>query len=1407
MLNNLRSLTRGNLVDTYQVVDSQGPREVLVKRPALQGCLPREEIAALLRQSYFRLQSLKHPNILAPLRLVEDDEGLSVVFPFIPSKELIELSSDTLKELYPALLPQMFNVVDFIHAMGFVHGDLKLSNWLIIKGCGAPRALLTDFDLMTKVGSRPDNRLFGTPEHIAPEILRNEIVLPQSDHFSLGVMLRNLLVPHESSRSRSVRESLESGMTAKPLTETSVQSGLEIFVPIVNELTQSHYQDRPQSLGRLLADHATELGVEVSDSDNRIAWNLVRARYRTHTAHRRGVVSQVADVILNDARISGIPNELIQDLIQASSLTFRKKAKLLRNWIMTSKISRYGEFFFVHLHDARISEFYQIASVINPGNTGQRASGEWQALLRQALRFKVRRQFHKCRAALGQVADYCDLTDNGDAQTLSGAVHAKLAEVYRKLGRPPEAAAHSQAALDSSRLSPRKRCSLMIQMADLHVLGGESQTNWDILNEAFRIAKSSGLDRHRTQIIVKQLWLRYTGGRQANTRERLFRIEELAARLGMHTRRAIAANAVGCMYMSEGQLRRARAVFLDGLRRSRGHVGLSARQALRINLGLVCSDLGLYRSAVRHLTSSLRDLEALHDVGKQSWVCHNLSASLSLQCRHKDAIETIARDFALQSTRGDVAGLARAYLNLGWAYLRSGNCREALLNLERARSIAASISASWLLGRSLLYLAIRFFWQGAYARSRKLLCEAQTLIDPRGDRVHFLDAAFLSLQLDCAEGKEPFDIERYTSMLEEYVGCSYISGAAASLLFVLTQRPELADETVAKFRKLKEHLERSESRTTIALRHHLAAYGSRRERRHGVDIGELKAAFVNYRLAGMFYAATVTAEQVARHYEVAGNTKLAAKFLQEGIFLADSLSNRNLMESFQERLSNMSTARDEDNATSHILTHVAGLLNSLHDTRSIARQLLDYAISLTGSERGVLFLADSHSKQLRIEASADCDGQSLEDISAISQRVIKSVYEEAKPLIIDDAVHNDVTRLYKSVVALNILSIICIPLVVQGQLKGVLYLDHRSIPGLYSSRDNEITQAIADFIAVALTQSRVAESQHNQNLANMRLLREHGIGTTFVTSDPACLDILGRIPLIAASDASTLIQGESGTGKEILARMIHDTSSRREAPFVCVNCATLEGTLLESELFGIEKGVATGVSYRRGKFEAADRGTLFLDEIGDMPVGTQAKLLRALEQKQFEMVGSNTTQTVDVRVIAATNQDLSQLIKIGKFRQDLLYRVNTVEIRVPPLRQRLGDIDILLRHFSDVFAGPDKLNFTAAAIGALKRHTWPGNARELRNLAERLAILCKSGTIDVADLPLEIRGGASQSSAISLRAMTADSERQVIAELFDRFGGNASAVARELNIPTTSLRRRLKKFGITRSKHTRLGSS
>ncbi|MDO5536206.1 MAG: sigma-54 dependent transcriptional regulator [Desulfovibrionaceae bacterium] len=345
--------------------------------------------------------------------------------------------------------------------------------------------------------------------------------------------------------------------------------------------------------------------------------------------------------------------------------------------------------------------------------------------------------------------------------------------------------------------------------------------------------------------------------------------------------------------------------------------------------------------------------------------------------------------------------------------------------------------------------------------------------------------------------------------------------------------------------------------------------------------------------------------------------------------------------------------------------------------------------------------------------------------------------------------------------------------------------------------------ALKDTLKKAMAHARLGV----ENRELRRQLSEENSSPEILGRSPAITSMLAMIQTVAPTEATVLVTGESGTGKELVARALHAQSLRKDAPLITVNCAALAETLLESELFGHEKGAFTGADrHREGRFKQADKGTLFLDEIGEMPFSVQAKLLRALQQGEIQRVGSDKSEHVDVRVIAATNRDLKKEVEERRFREDLYFRLNVISFEVPPLRQRREDIPLLAAHFLARFSARNRKTikgFSPQCMDMLLHYDWPGNVRELENAVERAVILCTGDTVLGPELPMTISRLSEQDLSrpaempSSLAGLPLEEvERLAIEETLRETGDNKSAAARKLGITRATLHKKLRKYEI-----------
>jgi len=476
----------------------------------------------------------------------------------------------------------------------------------------------------------------------------------------------------------------------------------------------------------------------------------------------------------------------------------------------------------------------------------------------------------------------------------------------------------------------------------------------------------------------------------------------------------------------------------------------------------------------------------------------------------------------------------------------------------------------------------------------------------------------------------------------------------------------------------------------------------------------------------------------------------------------------------------------------------AGLsLGSLPDEEALVEDVLGRAVGVLDASRGYLATFGEGGAR-RAEARVGFPRRPSESLLAQDEFLRDLARAET-------ALRRESFRLLRVPVS----TAVGVPIRSGARAVGVLVLADKELrrggQTAFDEEDARFLTSLAGLCGMAIENRRHLErlTRERERLEeeNRRLLDETGraaAGRLFVGDSPAARRVLDVVGRIAPSKTSVLITGESGTGKELVARMIHARSDRAEKPFVAINCAALPESLLESELFGIERGVATGVEARSGRFETANGGTLFLDEVGDMPLPLQAKLLRVLQEREIERVGGRRRIPIDVRVLAATNARLPEKISRGEFREDLYYRLRVVEIALPPLRERREDIPKLARHFLDRFAareGREAPTIDREAFAALLGHDFAGNIRELENLLEGAASLCRGGVIRLEDLQwlparaLERREGPGETDAGDAPNLRALEERH-IRRVLKMAGGNKSRAARLLGISRRTLYRK-----------------
>jgi len=471
------------------------------------------------------------------------------------------------------------------------------------------------------------------------------------------------------------------------------------------------------------------------------------------------------------------------------------------------------------------------------------------------------------------------------------------------------------------------------------------------------------------------------------------------------------------------------------------------------------------------------------------------------------------------------------------------------------------------------------------------------------------------------------------------------------------------------------------------------------------------------------------------------------------------------------------------------LMKVSTTINSIRGLDDLLERLLELLFEVVPAQRGAILLTNEGTFETSLVFGLHRT-HGKDRAVTVSRTFVQQVLRDGVALLANDGV-SEWTEASDSLISTGAQSVMCVPLILFDRKIGVLYLDTTSPRDPFNNDHLKLVAAISGIAAVAIENARQFEWLETEK---ERLLSDVNIEHNMIGETAAMQRVYHFISKVAPTDATVLISGESGTGKELAARAIHRNSKRSQKAFMAVNCAALNESLLESELFGHEKGSFTGaLAQKKGRLEIADGGTIFLDEIGELTPALQVKLLRVLQEREFERVGGTVTLKVDLRVIAATNKNLEEAIEAGEFRQDLYYRLNVVSLEMPPLRERREDIMLLANYFADKYGARcnRKLRgFSTEARNYLTAYDWPGNVRELENAIERAVVLGTTDLILPEDLPeavLEAR--LSSTSPLRYHEAVTQAKKEIILDAAAQVNGNFAEAARLLGVHPNYLQR------------------
>jgi Nif-specific regulatory protein len=474
-----------------------------------------------------------------------------------------------------------------------------------------------------------------------------------------------------------------------------------------------------------------------------------------------------------------------------------------------------------------------------------------------------------------------------------------------------------------------------------------------------------------------------------------------------------------------------------------------------------------------------------------------------------------------------------------------------------------------------------------------------------------------------------------------------------------------------------------------------------------------------------------------------------------------------------------------------LLLQAGNLIATARSVEALARQLLELVVQTIPADSGAILFIEEGAGEISTFYGWNREAGAVPRVP-ISSTVVDRVLKEGIAISSSDPRYTSALGAAESLRERGVKSVLAAPILRQDRVLGVIYLDSTNPQTIFDKGDLQLLTAVSGITALALENLRNLEVLTEEN---RRLEAEAGLEHSMVGESPALRETVRLIARVAPTDATVLIFGESGTGKELAARAIHQNSLRAQKPFLGLNCAVLTEALLESELFGHEKGAFTGAFVqKKGKLELADGGTVFLDEVGELAPSLQAKLLRVLQEREFERVGGMRPIRVDVRIVAATNRDLAAEVRNNQFRQDLFYRLNVVSLTMPPLRERREDIPVLANHFIQKFGRRVSTRrvrgLSSKTRVLLERYPWPGNIRELENVIERAVVLGMTDLIMPEDLPETLLEAAPGTIPLDeYHAAVNEARRQIILRALENSKGNMAQAARALGIQATYLHR------------------
>ncbi len=1378
----LKLLSENNLVQTWFAHNKISDHSCIVKITSSSSDLGIETKISFLNRSYDAQKCLKSGKITTAINKITENGVILIEYPYLNQKQWKNLTPDHFWRHFPESLIQIGIIVDYLHLLNLVHCDLKLSNFLINTSGKNPKITLIDLDFLCPEGTSTNAKIFGTPKHIAPEIFENKRINRQADNYSFGIMLSNCIDYFESDDKKRIDE---------------IDLVLYNINTLVSKLTNNQPSLRPSVIINSLDQYKIIGNEKFRFAQQTLLASLLISKYRIEKNASLRRKNGLNEFLHEKNNIFGLHDEFISDLNTLQKNNKLKFLQIIKQLINKSNITLYGHYWQFDISDTLINSIYRQADDIynesNLINSGPHHAFDIEHILQIATEVnKNKKSETTLKSFLLLQRTFKILTEEADSYEKSTKIKLlrALSILTRKLGRTDESILYLTNILKLMGNDDNDTLKIIYDLSFLEMVKHQFEKSEEWIKRGLTLAtKLKNIEIH-TDLSRLKAWILSQYGENDQSKKLLFNAEKIAKKHSFDKLLSKVYHDIGMLYKREGDFFKAEKLLLRSAKISEREGRKSVPPSIYGNLSAVSFEQSNYKKAIEYGERALNTADEVLNNAIVNNVFLTLAVANSrLNNKYKVSywLEKIRETDSFKNER---IFKQRYYFCMGIAENNLGNYQKAIDSLSMGKHFVHSNDPQRYLAESEAVLAEIALYQSESSLCLEYIKHAKDKFKQLKDNSSLAEIELIE-KLNNEINLRIDQRSELVSTLKILVQSRCHFFAAVCLLYILLSKKGNEISIALKTATPLLPLIKSGDVPICKAIAQLVNTSGNQLRKKRENVSHLKKCYRILESSGQRFFAYFLCNQIADYYLDNSQIKLSAAFLKHGGQIADSLNNKHFSKMANDKLSDLDVKSAESFLVQKTILGISEILSEIDDYELAVNKLLNFVIDEVGAERGALLMASTDNLgKLKIKSSVNCDKKSLKDIENISRSIPAYVSKQQKPLIIDDAQHHKQTKDFKSIVMHNIRSVICLPIANAKNNIGVLYLDHHTIPGLFDIGDIMFVKSIANFISIILSSLQNYRDMDTSRQQFKRQLEDLGIKNKIVYRSKIMSELIDKLPDIAKSKASVLIMGESGTGKELVCDYIHKVSARATAPLVILNSSAIAGTLIESELFGVAHKVATDVEQREGKFSAADGGTLFLDEIGDMPIEIQAKILRVVEEQVFEKVGSNIAIFVDIRFIYATNKDLKKLIEQDKFREDLYHRINTIEIIVPPLRERPDDIPVLINHFMNKFL-PDVDNqptFSEGAMHCMLSYRWPGNVRELRNLVERFCILHKGNEIKIKNLPGSIAESTGANSELLLNAK--------IYELLQQYEGNQTKVANVLEIPLSTLRRKIKKFNL-----------